>query len=164
MQSWQLFLLMTASVLAGCAHAQTPGTLIGTWNLASIVTEDEQGGIDYPFKKGAVGQLIYNADGTMSVIVVQPERPAFGSGDMRGGTDAEVRAAFEGYLGYFGTYTVDEKQGFVAHHIKGSCMPNWEGNNQIRYYKLEDKKLTLTSPFLNLAGKRCRFIVYWQRH
>lgn len=164
MQSWQLFLFVTASVLAGCALAQTPGTLIGTWNLTSIVTIDEQGGIDYPFKKDAIGQLIYNADGFMSVIVSQPQRPALASGDMRSGTDAEVRAAFEGYLGYFGTYTVDEQQGFIAHHIKGSCMPNWEGNDQIRYYKLEGHQLTLTSPFLNLAGKRCKFIVCWQRH
>jgi hypothetical protein len=163
MQSWQIFLLISASFLASCAHAQTASALIGTWMLTSIVTEDEHGGTEYPFKKGAVGQLIYNADGSMSVIVSQPERPPFASGDMRGGTDAEVRAAFEGFLGYFGTYSVDEKQGFITHHIQGSCLPNWEGHEQIRYYKLEGKQLTLTSPILSLAGKRCKFIVYWER-
>ncbi len=55
--------------------------------------------------------LIYDASEHVPAQMMRAGRPRFGSGDQLKGTDAEVRAAFEGYLAYFGEYTVDEAAG-----------------------------------------------------
>ena len=46
------------------------------------------------------------------------DRPAFAGSDRLGGTDAEVRSAFEGYHAYFGRFMVDAAAGTVTHHIE----------------------------------------------
>lgn len=163
MQLVNILFLMATLVLAGIVHSKTPSSFVGTWNLVSIKAKYEGGEIRNAFGEAPIGQIAYDSDGNMSVFVVQTDRPLFASGDMRGGTDAEVRAAFEGFLGYYGTYTINADKGFVTHHIKGSCMPNWVGHDQIRYYKFEGKHLILTSPTLSFGGKRCELIVDWER-
>ena len=50
-------------------------------------------------------------------------RPTFKAGDRLGGSDSEVRAAFEGYHAYFGRYSVDHERGVVQHHIE--VIPLW---------------------------------------
>jgi len=150
-------------VFAGIMYSQIAPSFVGTWRLVSIKAKYESGEIHNAFGEAPIGQIVYGKDGKMSVFVVQADRSPFASGDMRSGTDAEVRAAFEGFLGYYGTYTVDADKGFVTHHIKGSCMPNWVGQDQIRYYRFEGSHLFLTSPTLSLGGKRCELIVDWER-
>lgn len=56
----------------------------------------------------------------MSVHLLDPRRKAFAGGDFFGGTEGEVRAAFQGYFGYFGTYAVDAKAGVVTHRVDGA--------------------------------------------
>ena len=52
------------------------------------------------------GLLIYDAGGNMSADVMRNDRPLFAANDPGRGTDAEVRAAFDGHASYFGTYTI----------------------------------------------------------
>ncbi len=163
MQMFNVMLLAANLIFAGGVQSKSFSPFVGTWRLVSIKARYEGGEIRYPFSPKAIGQIMYTADGNMSVFVIQPERPPFASGDMRAGTDREVRAASEGFLGYFGTYSVDSTKGIVTHHIQGAFLPNWEGRDQIRYYKMDGKKLTLTSPVLVFAGQRCELIVDWER-
>ena len=58
------------------------------------------------------------------VQLMASDRPLFALGDRLGGSDAEVRAAFEGYHAYFGRYSVDQEAGAVHHDIEvcvGGC-------------------------------------------
>ena len=48
-------------------------------------------------------------------------------------TEAARAAAFQGYLGYFGPYTIDADKKIVVHHVAGSSLPNWLGSEQVRY-------------------------------
>jgi hypothetical protein len=73
-------------------------------------------------------------------------RPPFSSDRPRGGTDHEVRAAFEGYIAYFGSYTVDEASSLVIHHVEGSLMPNWIGTPQKRAITWRGGRLILSAP------------------
>ncbi|HEV2669238.1 MAG TPA: lipocalin-like domain-containing protein, partial [Blastocatellia bacterium] len=58
-------------------------------------------------------------------------------------TKDETKAAFDGYAAYFGPYEVNEADGVVIHHVKGSIFPNEVGGDNIRYYEFSGDRLTL---------------------
>jgi hypothetical protein len=66
-----------------------------------------------------------------------PARPPFAAGDDDKGTDAEVRADYDGYVAYFGTYRVDEANSVVTHVVEGSLKPSYTGTDQPRPFKLD---------------------------
>lgn len=70
--------------------------------------------VTYPFGKDAIGILTYDQLGHMSVQLMSVDRPKFLSGDPQRGTLDDIKAAFEGFLGYFGTFSVSESDGTVT--------------------------------------------------
>jgi hypothetical protein len=58
--------------------------------------------------KDAAGRLSYDADGRMSAQLMRRDRPLFTSRTRQQGTAEEVRAAFEGFLAYYGPYKINE--------------------------------------------------------
>jgi hypothetical protein len=64
-----------------------------------------------------------------------PATPPFASGEGRKETDKEVRAAYDGYVAYFGTYRVDEAKSIVTHVVEGSLYPSYTGTDQPRPFK-----------------------------
>jgi hypothetical protein len=97
------------------------------------------------------------------VQITRPDRPVFASGDWLNGTPDEIRAAYESYLAYCGKYSVDVAAGTVTHHISACTIPNWTGIDMIRYFTLEDNRLTLNSPPLLLGGGVRRGLLIWER-
>jgi len=80
---------------------------------------------------------MYDYTGHVAVqIMRRPDRPKFKSGVPTQGTPEELKAAFEGYSAYHGTYEVNEREGFVIHHVEGSLFPNEVGKDKIRFYEL----------------------------
>ena len=137
--------------------------LIGTWRLVSYETKTSSGEIRYPFGQHAVGQLFYDLHGNMSAHVLRVDRPAFVSDDSGRGTDAEVRAAFEGHTSYFGTYAIDPSACTVTHHVHGASYPNWMGHDQIRYYRIDGSRLVLSTPPILDRGESLEFTLTWER-
>lgn len=135
---------------------------VGAWRLVSFESRDEAGNVQYPFGQDVEGQLWYDSNGNMSALVAQANVPPFASGDLRGGTDAEVRAAVEGFVGYFGTYSVDLAAGTVTHHVRGASFPNWVGTKQVRYFRAEGQRLVLSSP-VSIGGRQGTAILVWER-
>jgi Lipocalin-like domain len=133
---------------------------VGTWKLVSA---------EYRFADGErsklydAGILMYDAHGNMSVQLMQHNRPAFAKSDRLGGTLEEIRSAFQGYLAYYGTYTIDEMQGAVTHHLEGALLPNWVGVDQVRFFELVANRLTLRTPPLLMRGKDAVGYLVWQR-
>lgn len=111
--------------------------VIGIWKLVSIQTQADDGTLTYPFGKDVDGLLIIDAKGYFSTQLVDMKRPSFKSADPRGGTPGEVRTAFENYIGYYGTFDVDETKRVIIFHVRGAWLPNWMGGNQIRYYNIK---------------------------
>jgi len=87
----------------------------------------------------------------MSALLMNPDRPKFSSGDTMKGTANEVRAAFERFDAYCGTYTIDTEKTTVTHHVLSSKFPNWVGTDQIRFFKVSNDTLRITAPPI-LAG------------
>ena len=158
-------LVALPSMLAfpGTAVGQSAPNLVGTWQLVSYEARDSAGGVHYPFGQGAVGQFSFEANGHMSLMLMKPDRPPFASHDLRRGTDAEVRAAFDGFIAYFGTYKVDPAKRTVALHLRGASFPNWVGGDQMRYYKFDGSRLVLTTPPILVKGQSLVLTLVWER-
>ena len=137
--------------------------LIGTWRLVSYEAQTSSGETRYPLGPHVIGQLFYDLHGNMSAHVLRFDRPKFASNDSGAGTDEEVRAAFEGYTSYFGTYAVDPSARTVTHHVHGASYPNWMGHDQIRYYRIDASHLVLSTPPILFGGESLKYILTWER-
>src|SRR5690606_26490326 len=127
--------------------------LVGTWTLVSLYGESAEGDILKPYGDNPKGTLIYAADGSMSAVLMKQGRPKFASGDLATGTPEEVKAAFDGFDAYCGTFTLDESQNTVTHHIEVALFPNWEGTDQVRYYELSGDRLRIYTPPIRAYDK-----------
>ena len=118
--------------------------LVGTWRLARFVDTAANGKVTYPFGEHPSGYFVYDPTGHLSVQIMRmPPRPTFAAGDDDKGTDAEVRAAYDGYAAYYGTYRVDEAHSVVTHVVEGSLNPSYTGTEQPRPFRLEGDQLVI---------------------
>jgi hypothetical protein len=118
------------------AEAQPAATLreqlIGTWKLVS-----------HPYYPGAVGRLLYAADGQMCVTIMRPDRLKFSTASPFGGSTAEERAAAAaGYFNYCGSYHVNDEKGIVTDRVELSLFPNWVGTEQLTFISVSGNELT----------------------
>ena len=144
-------------------NADSLSNLVGTWRLVSYEARASSGEIRYPLGQHLIGQLFYDQQGNMSAHVMSVDRATFISDDSGSGTDAEVRAAFEGHTSYFGTYTIDSSARTVTHHVHGSSYPNWIGHDQIRSYRIDGSHLVLSTPSILFRGESLEYILTWER-
>jgi hypothetical protein len=128
---------------AATCSDQAVDRLIGAWNLVSWFETRPDGGIDHHLDDGWIGKLIYTADGHVSAQIVQKNLHRFIDEDYRNASAAESAAAWKGYFGYFGTFSVDPRQRSITHHIEGAWFPNLAGTDQVRRYRFEDSRLIL---------------------
>ena len=134
----------------------------GTWKLVSL--ESRRGDeVFHPLGQDCKGILFLDAGGVLSVQLMKPKRPSFESGDDLNGTDAEIRAAYQGFLAAWGRYSVDEAEGRLRYRVEGSLFPNWVGTDQERWYELEGDRLTLTTPQIVVRGKATVSALIWER-
>ena len=137
--------------------------LLGPWRLSAYEGRAEDGSISYPFTKKPEGMLTYNADGSMMVIIMKPDRPRFESNDFSTGSDAEVRAAYEGFLAYCGRFVLDAQAGTVTHIPEQAHFPNWIGTQLVRFAELTKGQLSLSTPPTLSGGKLRKFYLIWKR-
>lgn len=137
--------------------------VIGCWRLQLCTFADAAGAISHPFGENPDGLLIYAANGWMSVQIMGLNRPNFTAGVQLGGTEAEIRAAFEGYNAYFGRYEIDTIAGVITHHAVGNLYPNGIGTVRHRFFRLAGDTLTLTTPPMRLGHDAAVGTLVWLR-
>ncbi len=93
---------------------------------------------------------------------MNPDRPRFASGDLLLTSEAEVRAAFNGYAAYYGSYSVDQGQGIIVHHVEAAHIPNWVGTDQVRHFDFQGNRLTLKGTLLR-GGVQEVVSLVWER-
>jgi hypothetical protein len=135
----------------------------GTWKLVSFEQVKANGEVSYPMGPDADGWIMYDGKGHMCVQLTRANRPKFASNNFLGGTPEEIKSAFEGYFAYCGTYEVNEKEGFVVHHLKLSMYPNWIGTDQKRFFEFSGDRLTLKTPPFQQAGEQLILRLVWER-
>ena len=136
----------------------------GTWRLLACEGQWSDGRISKPYGDGPCGLLMYDVQGRFSGQIMARERPAFATGNLLKGSDAEVRAAFEGYVAYYGRYTVDEAEGLMIHEVEGSFFPNWIGERQVRRFEFTgDGRLQLSTLPIKGARADLTVVLLWER-
>ncbi len=144
------------------ATNQKSGSIVGTWKLVSLEIQRENREVTYLFGKNAQGSLIYTKSGRFSAQVMRPDRPRIASDDQPKGTPDEVKANYEGFVSYYGTYQFNRKEGLIIHHVEGSLFPNWEGQRLKRFVELSGNRLRLTTPPSRWASDIVA-ILRWER-
>lgn len=132
--------------------------LVGTWRLVSYETDEQDGRRGKPFGS-AVGRLQYDGSGNMAGQVMRPDRPHAELGD---GSAQQLRAAYIGYIAYFGTYEVAPDGRTVTHHVEGALNPAWVGGDQVRGMRFEGEYLVLSAE-VPKAGKVVTHVLTWER-
>jgi lipocalin-like protein len=136
-----------AAAMAPPLAAQSIGERFrGAWSLVSYEQRKAGAPPAYPMGKDALGRLSYDADGRMAAQLMRRERPRFASRSRYEGTLEELRAAFEGFLSYYGPYRIDETKRTVTHHVECCSYPNWVGTEQVRRFEFDGGRLILYAP------------------
>jgi Lipocalin-like domain len=125
-----------AKAQTGIAKSAGASKFVGAWELVAFE------GKLVP-KRDWSGLLMYDTTGHMAAQLLPLDRQKFASGNRLQGTQEEIKAAFDGYFAYFGAYEVNEAEGVVIYHVKGSIFPNDVGKDNIRYYEFSGDRLTL---------------------
>ena len=151
---------------------------VGTWKLASIERRNAAGDVIEPTPAASPersGYLIYGASGYMAVSIMPVGRKKYAGAQP---TDDEAKAAITGYAAYFGTFTINEADSTVTHHLQGSLNPGMT-SEQKRFFELAGNRLTLRPPAAangdqsrltwervadlpNLSAEHRRFIGFWK--
>jgi hypothetical protein len=132
------FVMLTAMavglgiVLPGPAVAQTAKDLVGTWTNVSNVNIRQDGSKAELFGPHGTGLAIFETNGHYAIMNINPDTPKFASNNRAQGTPAENKAAMEGVIAHYGTYSVDTANKVVNLKVEGSSYPNWTGTEQKR--------------------------------
>jgi hypothetical protein len=126
-------LLLTIAPRPGDAASQTSSDLAGPWTLISVIIHQDGKKVE-PFGPNPNGSLILDDNGHFSIVVVRPDVPKFASDNRLKGTAEENKAAVQGSLAYFGTYSIKETDHTINMRIEGSTFPNWKGTEQKRLF------------------------------
>jgi hypothetical protein len=144
-------------------HGLTIKQLAGVWRLVSSEFRTSGGEVIYPLGEDAQGQAIFTETGFISGQLMRQGRPQFASGNQASGTAQEMEAALQGYVAYYGTCEVDVEKQTLTTHVEGSMYPNWVGGFQTRFYQLNDKQLTLTTPPITIGEEEITGVLVWER-
>ena len=136
---------MSIPLAALLCSAQAPlqRQFVGAWKLISFEQRTTAGEVTHPMGEHPVGRLTYDAQGLMTAQLMLPARPKFEAPSKNGGSAEQKIAAFNGYVAYYGTYTVDEARRTVIHHVEASLYPNWVGSEQRRLFEFSEGRLIL---------------------
>ncbi len=136
--------------------------LTGTYRLLSCEVQWSDGAVDLPYGTSPEGLLVYAESGHFSGHLMRRGVAKFGTG-ARQVPPEQAKEAFLGYLGYYGTYTVDESAGTVTHHVLGSWHPNWVGTDQVRHFQFDGDQLVIKTPQVGAGGRSHHTLLVWRR-
>lgn len=77
------------------------------YKLQSGAMESNDGKVDYPYGKAAVGYLFYLENGMMSFHMMASDRKPFAQYGLHGGSPQDNDAAFRTSLSFCGRYSIE---------------------------------------------------------
>ena len=147
-----IYALVSSLLLFSVTFAQrTPKGaqgLVGTWRVVEFADLDKDGKWQYWYGEHPLGYFVYDATGHVHIQVMKaPPLKPFPEENFDVGkppSPDHALAAYNAYIAYFGTYTVDTNKHVVTHHVEGSLSPEYTGTDQPRPFKLEGNRLEIT--------------------
>ena len=130
------------------SESEVAKKLLGAWRYVGTRIN----GANWDRGANPKGMIYYGPHGEMAVQIA-PNVKRTRAGVVM--TPQEAFAAVKDYIGYFGTYTVDEGAGTVTHHRHDSLQPG-DSSDLVRRYELNGDRLILRAPNSTLE-------VTWER-
>ena len=144
---WRVILavLTAAAIWAGILPAvSVENALVGTWQLKSfslIVVDTKE--TSRPYGENPTGYIQFSPGGHMVMFLAAGELKPPAAGHYTDADRADVHRAIVG--AYAASYTVEGNM--VTYHVLTSWRPEWIGRDQIRYFEINGKNLTIkTTP------------------
>jgi Lipocalin-like domain len=115
--------------------------VVGTWKLISAEDKNPKTGkwVPYTFGNPPSGYFIYDSTGHASIQIMTTPPVKIAVPDSP--TPAEALEIFNGYIAYYGTYTVDETN--ITVQVEGAWDPSQVGTPQARPYQISGNKLII---------------------
>jgi len=148
-------MLALAAVPAWGAEAPSKDKFIGAWRLIDVRERDAETGAEKPATPGgAGGQLIYTANGRLSLQIA------------RVGWDKAPAGDPANFASYFGRWELVTAEGYVLHQQDGNLNPKQVGQAAKRYYSFDAQgHLSLaTPPAKNAEGRNVATVFVWERY
>ncbi len=77
-------------------------------------------------------------------------------------TDEEHVSLYKTMFAYAGTYSVEADK--VIHHVDISWNEVWNGTDQVRFYEVNGRTLTITTRALNPASETdAHYVLVWEK-
>jgi hypothetical protein len=145
-----------------CSARDKANELVGTWRLVSATQRLTDGSVrpDPNVGPKGIGYIIYTSTGQVCAVLGNPERPRWITEGRP--TDAEAHGIFKNVVSYCGTYSVNEKGGYVLHHVEIDLMPNRIGTDRKRFFTVSADRLVLR-PAPPYPPGVADWTVTWQR-
>jgi hypothetical protein len=118
--------------------------IVGTWKLVSGEAEQNGKKVEF-FGPDPIGIYVFDANGRYSSQIARADLPKFASGNRYQGTPEENKAVVQGFIAYFGTYTVSD-EGALTLHMVSSSFPNFNGTIQTRTIAIKGDEMDYRSP------------------
>lgn len=116
--------------------------LLGTWKLVSVIREEVPSGVTIDLMgPSPQGFITYSADGRMVALLARGDRkkPAANTA-----TAEEAENLFRSVISYAGPYTIAGNE--VTHHVDISWNESWTGTKQVRIFKFDGDRVSLSTP------------------
>ena len=162
--------ILTLSTLAVSGLALLPGSavgqqkslkdqIVGSWTYALADTVRPDGSRAPTWGPNFSGLVIFGSDGRFVSLIGRADVPKFASGSRASGTADENKAAVNGSIALFGTYTINEADHSLVYHIERSSFPNWSGTDQKRPFTLAGDELKYVVPAASAGDGRAEVVL-----
>lgn len=147
-------LAVIACLLPGLAFAseiRAPDTrgdvsLAGTWALVAADVLHPDGSREHDYSDAPKGLLMIDRMGRYALQIYRGDRPRFANPGKAKASAQEFKSAVLGSSTHYGTVAVRPDRHQLVFHIEGASFPNWEGQTQIRSFKLQGNTLSYQVP------------------
>jgi hypothetical protein len=140
-------------------------SLVGTWLLTSREDRTREGGIhpDPGLGSDPVAILVYDASGNFAAQFMKRDRSNANAADAPATSGPNNSRAQGGYDAYFGTYTVDDRQGTVTQRLAGALSNENVGMVLTRAMAVEGDELAIRLETTALDGIPVTRTLKWRR-
>ena len=160
----------TISTEATPSHTSVRAQLVGSWRLLSRESRRENGQVetDQGLSTLPLGVLIYDQSGHVAAQLSRRDRTVSMfreecavAAETKGTPDTAQTVL--GYDAYFGTYTLNEKEGIVTHHLEAAIWPGDIGKNIDRHFTISGDRLTIKFNTTTREGVKVTRTLVWER-
>jgi lipocalin-like protein len=152
------------------SRSSVPAELIGSWRLVSRQSRKANGEIvpDPGLSGTPLGILIYDKSGHVAAQLSRRDRtlatlPEECQAAVTTKGTPDTAQTILGYDAYFGTYTVNEHDGTVIHHLEAALFPGDIGKDIERHFKVAGDQLTTTFNTTTREGVKVTRTLLWER-